>query len=128
LAKRGIFNLKIKVSIEQILNNLITVGIIGAASYLAYKLAQDHLGFFSYPGLESAQVEKVANQYFKMNKMVSKACTEDFCRGVLSTGEGGMLYYFYHSPGKSFSIYPLVTEQYTIAKNSLGENPKLVYP
>lgn len=105
------------------------VGIAGAAgigAYALFKIAQDYFGVFAYPSLNPSQVNDVANEYYKRFKVVTSACDNTHCRGVLDTG--GALYYYRWEFDKSYEIYPMLIEKYLTTKPIFGDSPQLVYP
>lgn len=105
------------------LGTALGVSIAVAVAVGLFLVAQRLLGFFSYSGLTSVQIDKVAHKY--LGNVVTKADGPDYSRGVINTG--GSLYYFSWHYGKSFEVYPLVMERYQIDKSIL-DNPHLVLP
>ena len=117
-------------SASKIVDSIVEYGIIGGAiggaAFLVFKTLQDYFGLFAYPALSPTQVDAVAAQYSKQFKIVTRACDKTHCRGIYATG-GNPIYYNWQF-GKSYDVYPLITEHYTTQKPIFGDKPPLVYP
>jgi len=97
-------------------------GVAAIGLYIMHK----YFGFLEYPGLAPADVDKVAAEYDKRFKIVTRAVQDDgLIRGVYDMG--GVLYYYRYKPGYDYFIYPLIAERYTTDR-TLIDNVKLVYP
>lgn len=114
-----------KINLDAILNTalgmLLSLGIAGAAFLIANRV----LGIFAYPQLSPEQVDRVAKEYDRRFRIVTRACDATHCRGIYDAG--GVLYYYNWEFGKSYTTYPLLFERYS-TDISLGDKPPLVYP
>ncbi len=98
------------------------VGVAAVALWIAHR----YFGLLSYPGLSSQDVDKVAAEYDKRFKIVTRAQQEDgLIRGIYDMG--GVLYYYRYMPGKDYFIYPVLAERYT-TDPSFIDNVKMLYP
>lgn len=114
-----------KINLDAILNTalgvLLSVGLLGVGFLIANRL----LGIYAYPSLSPAQVDKVAKEYDRRFRIVTRACDATHCRGIYDVG-GSLIYYNWEF-GKSYTIYPLLFERYS-TDISLGDKPPLTYP
>lgn len=114
-----------KINFDSICNTalgiLLALGIAGGAFLLANRV----FGIYAYPHLSPEQIDKVAKEYDRRYKIVTRACDATHCRGIYDTG-GSLVYYSWEF-GKSYTTYPLLFERYS-TDFSLGDKPPLVYP
>jgi hypothetical protein len=115
----------VKINIDAILNTSLGVLLAAGVGALALLVANRLFGVFSYPSLTPDQVDKVAKEYDRRYRIVSRACDSTHCRGIYDMG--GSLYYYSWEFGKSYTTYPLLFERYS-TDFSLGDKPPLVYP
>jgi hypothetical protein len=112
--------------LDSIIEYSLIGGALGGAAFLVFKLAQEYFGLFAYPSLTPSQINAVAKEYDEQFKIITRACDKTHCRGVYNTG--GLPIYYNWQFGKSYDVYPLITEHYTTQKPIFGDQPPLVYP
>ena len=116
----------IRVFNRHIVEDATAVLMAGGVALALFYVGQRFFGLFSYPGLAPEEVDRIAKEYDTRFKILSRVQGGNYFRGVYEGN--GHLYYYRYTPGRDFSIYPLVDEFYTTRRNLLGSNPKLVYP
>jgi hypothetical protein len=107
--------------IQTALGVILGISVVGVVALIAHRF----LGVFSYPGIGAEGVNKVAEEYDKRFKIVTRAHDGNATRGVYDMG--GSLYYYKYIPDVSYEIYPLIIENYS-AGPALMNNTRLALP
>jgi len=111
--------------VAEIVNMASSLVLAGGVGILGFFLMQKVFGFLQYPGINPADVDKVAQEIDSRFKIVTRALENDTYRGIYDMG--GSLYYYRYKPHVDYTIYPLIYETYTTDR-ALFNNVKMVYP
>jgi hypothetical protein len=113
---------------------LIGLGAAAVAAYIAWQIAHEYFGFFSYTGLNRIQVSKVAHELDLRYKILSRVVGSNgpghkYFRGVYTSKDGGFpLYYrfeYFPNGEAELNLYPMIFETWTTSGN---HDTKMTFP
>lgn len=105
---------KIKLNWNNIFDMTVALGLVGAIGIGGFIIAQNYFSFFSYQGMQRNDVMNTVKKVEAKYPLLSRACGEDFCRGIYLT-DSGLLYYRLHDDGRnmSYNLYNVPSELFT---------------
>jgi hypothetical protein len=109
---------RFKINIANVIENALSLAIVGGLAIGGFYIAQHYFGFFSYQGLKREQVLDTVKKVEEKFPVLSRACGNDFfgdfCRGIYLT-DSGMIYYRLQDDGvkASYNLYSVPAELWT---------------
>ena len=112
-----------KINLNNVLEISLAIGLVGFAGIAAFTFAQKHLGFFSYPNMNRQDVLNTVKKVEKKYEVLSRACGDNFCRGIYLT-DGNMLYYRLEDDGvnASYQLYQVPSELWSTSPSLLPQS------
>lgn len=115
--------MKLNLDINRIIENVISLGAVGAIAILGFYIAQNYFSFFSYQGMSRKDVMNTVKKVEAQYPLLSRACGDGFCRGIYLTNSGLLYYRLEDRNGHtSYQLYQVPSELFTTEKSVLPQN------